>query len=106
MSSLKPFFSPKLIECFLGSATIFALDKLQPIRRAVEGLAAPRLVDLIRCEDPKLMNAFYRACADTLVCTDSVQAEEIALNYRHRAVSLNGEVAETTGTISGKYYKV
>ena len=90
---------------FLGSATIFALDKLQPIRRAVEGLPAPRLVDLIRCEDPKLMNAFYRACADTLVCTDSVQAEEIALNYRHRAVSLNGEVAETTGTISGKHHK-
>jgi chromosome segregation ATPase len=63
----------------------------------------PRLVDLIKVNDPKLMTAFYYSLRNTLVATSLEQATRIAYgqSQRHRVVTLKGEIIEISGTMSG-----
>lgn len=62
----------------------------------------PRLFDLVRVEDERLRPAFYFSLFDTLVANDLAQATRIAFGAtRFRTVSLNGDVIETSGTMSG-----
>ena len=62
----------------------------------------PRLVDLIKINDPKLQAAFYYALRDTLVAENLEQATRIAYGReRHRVVTLKGELIEPSGTMSG-----
>ena len=84
----------------VGTVTIFTLDKLRPFQPAHSNLPGPRLVDQIRCDSPQVMAAFYKACGDTLVARDPVEAERMS-GHKHRVVSVCGAVIESTGTITG-----
>lgn len=62
----------------------------------------PRLFDLIRVEDERVLPAFYFALRDTLVAENLDQGQRIAYGRRrYRVVTLGGDVIETSGTMSG-----
>ncbi|KAI0486963.1 hypothetical protein F4859DRAFT_322124 [Xylaria cf. heliscus] len=88
----------------LGRGNFMCLDKLrvrdiQPIQTP-EG--APRLFDLVRAKDDKFRPAFYHALQDTLVAKDLAQANRIAYGAkRWRVVTLDGELIDKSGTMSG-----
>jgi structural maintenance of chromosome 4 len=92
----------------LGIATFIALDRQQHLQQK---LAAPfkapagaqRLVDLVQCAKEEHRVAFYFALQDTLVCGDRQQASKIAFNgnKRHRVVTTDGVVINTSGTMEG-----
>jgi structural maintenance of chromosome 4 len=62
-----------------------------------------RLVDLIRVNDQRFLNAFYYSLRNTLVAQNLDQASRIAYgtSQRHRVVTLKGEIIEISGTMSG-----
>lgn len=88
----------------LGRGNFMCLDKLRtrdftPIRTPED---APRLFDLIRAKDDRFRPAFYHALQDTLVATDLAQANRIAYGAkRWRVVTLDGELIDKSGTMSG-----
>lgn len=88
----------------LGRGNFICLDKLrvrdvQPIQTP-EG--APRLFDLVKAKDEKFRPAFYHALQDTLVAKDLAQANRIAYGARRwRVVTLDGELIDKSGTMSG-----
>ncbi|KAF8764649.1 Structural maintenance of chromosomes protein 4 like protein [Argiope bruennichi] len=63
----------------------------------------PRLLDLIKVKDTSLLPAFFFAFHNTLVAKDLDQATRIALrgSQRYRVVTLQGEIIEPTGPMSG-----
>jgi structural maintenance of chromosome 4 len=93
----------------LGRAKFMILDKIAWAAAAMakpvttpEGV--PRLFDLITPKDDRYRPAFYFALRDTLVAKDMDQATRVAFGKdgaRWRVVTLNGEVIETTGAMSG-----
>lgn len=88
----------------LGRARFICLDKLAdynlgPIATPEN---APRLFDLVRAKDPKFLPAFYQVLRDTLVANDLPSANKIAYGAkRWRVVTLQGQVIDTSGTMSG-----
>ncbi|KAL2753243.1 hypothetical protein ACRALDRAFT_1052131 [Sodiomyces alcalophilus JCM 7366] len=88
----------------LGRGNFICLDKLrvrdlQPIQTPEN---APRLFDLIRARDDRFRPAFYHALQDTLVANDLAQANRIAYGAkRWRVVTLDGELIDKSGTMSG-----
>ncbi|MCQ2817765.1 MAG: chromosome segregation protein SMC [archaeon] len=92
----------------IGQATFIILEKIKWVepnmkRNFICPNGCQRLYDLVnRNNDPKLDIAFYFALRDTLV-TDSIQrAKQVAYgNQRQRIVTLNGELFEIYGTVSG-----
>ncbi|KAI0427163.1 condensin complex component SMC4 [Xylaria sp. FL1042] len=88
----------------LGRGNFMCLDKLrvrdiQPIQTP-EG--APRLFDLVKAKEEKFRPAFYHALQDTLVAKDLAQANRIAYGARRwRVVTLDGELIDKSGTMSG-----
>lgn len=88
----------------LGRGNFICLDKLrvrdlQPIQTPEN---APRLFDLIRAKEDKFRPAFYHALQDTLVAKDLAQANRIAYGAkRWRVVTLDGELIDKSGTMSG-----
>lgn len=92
----------------VGSGTFVALEKQEkwrePFMRKIQTPDnVPRLVDLIKVENPDLMLAFYYSLRNTLVATNLDQASKIAYGgqQRHRVVTLKGEIIEVQGTMSG-----
>ncbi|XP_028162116.1 structural maintenance of chromosomes protein 4 [Ostrinia furnacalis] len=91
----------------IGRATFIALDKQQHLIRNMEARNtypenAPRLFDLVKVKDDRVLPAFYFALRDTLVAKDLEQASRIAYGHtRYRVVTLNGDVIEIAGTMSG-----
>ncbi|MPC09379.1 Structural maintenance of chromosomes protein 4 [Portunus trituberculatus] len=91
----------------IGTATFIALDKMEKWRANCERSMTtpenvPRLYDLVRMSDDRVKTAFYFALRDTLVATDLDQASRISYQKgRHRVVTLNGELIEAVGTMSG-----
>jgi len=89
-----------------GVATFIALEKMEKWRgqasqRIDTPENVPRLFDLIKMED-NVRTAFYYAIRDTLVANNLEQASRIAYGrIKHRVVTLNGELIETSGTMSG-----
>lgn len=62
----------------------------------------PRLFDLVKPKDDKFKLVFYNVLQDTLVAKDLDQANRVAYGARRwRVVTLNGELIETAGTMSG-----
>ncbi|KAH7980690.1 hypothetical protein HPB49_018257 [Dermacentor silvarum] len=63
----------------------------------------PRLFDLVSVKNTSLLPAFYFALQDTLVANDLDQATRIGLQgrTRHRVVTLQGELVDVSGTMSG-----
>ncbi|KAJ1796159.1 Structural maintenance of chromosomes protein 4 [Coemansia sp. RSA 2399] len=88
----------------IGRARFVILDTLRkynmsPIETPEN---APRLFDLVKPADQKFLPAFYHAIGDTLVAKDMDQARHIAYGKRrYRVVTLDGNVIETFGTMSG-----
>ncbi|KAI0838547.1 nuclear condensin complex subunit Smc4 [Hypoxylon sp. FL0890] len=88
----------------LGRGNFICLDKLrvrdlQPIQTPEN---APRLFDLIRAKEDRFRPAFYHALQDTLVAKDLAQANRIAYGAnRWRVVTLDGELIDKSGTMSG-----
>lgn len=57
---------------------------------------------MIRINDQKFADAFYFAVRDTLVCEGIDLATRIAYGQkRYRVVTVNGELIEMSGTMSG-----
>ncbi|KAL1602740.1 Structural maintenance of chromosomes protein 4 [Paraconiothyrium brasiliense] len=62
----------------------------------------PRLFDLVKPKDDKFKLVFYNVLQDTLVAKDLDQANRVAYGARRwRVVTINGELIETAGTMSG-----
>ncbi|RXW12128.1 hypothetical protein EST38_g13726, partial [Candolleomyces aberdarensis] len=89
----------------LGRASFMVLEKLPSSNRmdpiqTPEGV--PRLFDLVKPKDPMYRKAFYKALGDTLVADTLDQANRIAFGARRfRVVTLDGQIIETSGAMSG-----
>ena len=88
----------------MGRGNFICLDKLRsrdlaPMRTPED---APRLFDLIKAKEDRFRPAFYHALQDTLVAKDLAQANRIAYGAkRWRVVTLDGELIDKSGTMSG-----
>ena len=84
-----------------------ALDKqkhyMQKIQANVKNPEnVPRLIDLIKPAEDRFAVAFYHGVRDTLVADDLDQASRLAYGEtRRRVVTLQGQLFETSGTLSG-----
>ncbi|PWA91971.1 structural maintenance of chromosome 3 [Artemisia annua] len=92
----------------LGVATCMIMDqqtKYKPMLKekvsTPEGV--PRLFDLIKVQDERMKPAFYAAMKNTVVAKDIDQATRIAYGGKEfwRVVTLNGDLFEQSGTMSG-----
>jgi structural maintenance of chromosome 4 len=94
-----------------GRARFIVLDEQQHFAAAMEGRSewpagTQRLFDLVQTED-KFKPAFYFALRDTLVASTLDDANVAAFGpgksgkAQHRVVTLNGEIIDTSGTMSG-----
>ncbi|PHH80797.1 hypothetical protein CDD80_6887 [Ophiocordyceps camponoti-rufipedis] len=88
----------------LGRGNFICLDKLRArdlsTMETPEG--APRLFDLVKAKADEFRPAFYHAMQDTLVAKDLAQANRIAYGAkRWRVVTLQGELIDKSGTMSG-----
>lgn len=62
----------------------------------------PRLFDLVKPKDPRFAPAFYHQLRDTLVAQDLAHANRIAYGaQRWRVVTLDGQLIDKSGTMSG-----
>ncbi|ELU02991.1 hypothetical protein CAPTEDRAFT_224718 [Capitella teleta] len=91
----------------VGVATFILLDKMarwkDHCRKKISTPEnVPRLFDLVRVQDQNVLPAFYHALRDTLVSKDLSQATKIAYGKtRYRVVTLNGQLIDQSGTMSG-----
>ncbi|EEB05847.2 condensin complex subunit Cut3 [Schizosaccharomyces japonicus yFS275] len=88
----------------LGRASFILLDKLA--RRNLSRIStpenSPRLFDLIKFKDEKFAPAFYSVLQNTLVANDLEQANRLAYGAkRWRVVTLEGQVIDKSGTMTG-----
>ena len=88
----------------LGRANFILLDKLSqrdlsPIQTPEN---VPRLFDLVKPKDKKFASAFYSVMQNTVVAQDLQQANRIAYGAkRWRVVTLDGQLIDVSGTMSG-----
>merc|ERR1719265_1010468 len=92
----------------LGRATCICLQKIRDKEREAKQDVTtpenvPRLVDLIKPSKPEYQVAFFFALHHTLVAKDLEQATRIGLGGRSRwrVVTLEGQMIETSGAMSG-----
>ena len=88
----------------LGRANIILLDRLA--RRDMSQLNTPedvpRLFDLVKAKDEKFLPAFFSVLQNTLVAKNLEQANRIAYGARRwRVVTLDGQLIDVSGTMSG-----
>lgn len=93
----------------LGVATFLILEKQKQLEKKMqepvmppEGI--PRLFDLVKVNDDRIKVAFYYAFRDTLCAHDLDQASRIAYGADkrwRRIVTLEGQLIESSGTMSG-----
>lgn len=88
----------------LGRANFILLDRLP--RRDLSPIQTPenvpRLFDLVKPRDAKFASAFYSVLRDTIVAKDLTQANRIAYGAkRWRVVTLEGQLIDVSGTMSG-----
>ena len=88
----------------LGRANIILLDRLA--RRDMSELdtpeGVPRLFDLVKAKDMIFQPAFFSVLQNTLVAKDLEQANRIAYGTRRwRVVTLDGQLIDVSGTMSG-----
>lgn len=88
----------------LGRANFILLDKLA--QRDLSAIQTPenvpRLFDLIKPKDERFAPAFYSIMQNTLVAKDLEQANRIAYGARRwRVVTLDGQLIDVSGTMSG-----
>lgn len=91
----------------IGFANFICLDKLRkfnmsPISIPGNPASVKRLFDLISCDNPKFLPAFYSKLFDTLVASNLSEAKTVAYGpKRFRVVTLDGKLVDTSGTMSG-----
>ncbi|XP_029883863.1 structural maintenance of chromosomes protein 4 isoform X2 [Aquila chrysaetos chrysaetos] len=96
----------------IGVATFIALDKMAVWEKKMQKIPTPenvpRLFDLVKVEDEKVRLAFYFALRDTLVTNNLEEATRIAFRKekRWRVVTLQGQIIEQSGTMTGGGRKV
>uniref|UniRef100_A0A8C0U8K6 Structural maintenance of chromosomes protein 4 n=1 Tax=Cyanistes caeruleus TaxID=156563 RepID=A0A8C0U8K6_CYACU len=96
----------------IGVATFIALDKMAVWEKEMKKIPtpenAPRLFDLVKVKDPKVRLAFYFALRNTLVAKNLEEATRIAFQKekRWRVVTLQGQIIEVSGTMTGGGGKV
>ncbi|WEW60129.1 Structural maintenance of chromosomes protein 4 [Emydomyces testavorans] len=88
----------------LGRANFILLDRLP--RRDMSPIftpdSVPRLFDLVKPVESKFSPAFYSVLQNTLVAKDLEQANKIAYGPRRwRVVTLDGQLIDLSGTMSG-----
>ncbi|TIC27935.1 RecF/RecN/SMC protein [Wallemia mellicola] len=88
----------------VGRATFIVLEQLagkNPTKVATPE-NAPRLIDLVKPKKKEYIPAFYKALGNTLVAKDLSQGNRIAYGkQRWRVVTLQGNVIEASGAMSG-----
>ncbi|KFV04464.1 Structural maintenance of chromosomes protein 4, partial [Tauraco erythrolophus] len=96
----------------IGVATFIALDKMAVWEKKMEKIPTPentpRLFDLVKVEDETVRPAFYFALRDTLVTNNLEDATRVAFqkDRRWRVVTLQGQIIEQSGTMTGGGDKV
>ncbi|XP_009702200.1 PREDICTED: structural maintenance of chromosomes protein 4 [Cariama cristata] len=91
----------------IGAATFIALDKMTVWEKKTQKIPTPenipRLFDLVEVEDEKIRLAFYFALRDTLVTNNLEEATRVAFqkDKRWRVVTLQGQIIEQSGTMTG-----
>ncbi|XP_039509913.1 structural maintenance of chromosomes protein 4 [Pimephales promelas] len=91
----------------IGVATFIGLDKMKVWQQSMGPISTPdnipRLFDMVRVKDESVRPAFYFALRDTLVARDLEQATRVAFqkDKRWRVVTLQGQVIEQAGTMTG-----
>uniref|UniRef100_A0A8C5TY51 Structural maintenance of chromosomes protein n=1 Tax=Malurus cyaneus samueli TaxID=2593467 RepID=A0A8C5TY51_9PASS len=96
----------------IGVATFIALDKMAVWEKKMQKIPTPqntpRLFDLVQVQDDKVRLAFYFALRDTLVAKNLEEATRIAFQKekRWRVVTLQGQIIEVSGTMTGGGGKV
>ncbi|GBG74228.1 hypothetical protein CBR_g17940 [Chara braunii] len=93
----------------LGVATFLILEKQLHLQgemnqRVQTPEGAPRLFDLVRVRDERLLPAFYFALRNTVVATNLDKGTRIAYGADRRfrrVVTLDGQLFESSGTMSG-----
>lgn len=91
----------------VGRATFLILEKIAWVESKMkENFKIPnnceRLFDIVKYKNQRLAVAFYFALRDTLVAPDLKTATQVAYgSVRNRVVTLNGELIEISGTMSG-----
>jgi structural maintenance of chromosome 4 len=88
----------------LGRANFICLDKLP--QRDLSDIETPenvpRLFDLVKSKDDRFLPAFFSVLQNTLVAKDMDQANRIAYGAkRWRVVTLEGQLIDKSGTMSG-----
>lgn len=95
----------------LGRANFVLLNSLGISSEALAPIDTPenvpRLFDLVKPRDPRFAPAFYHQLRDTLVAKDLAHANRIAYGAkRWRVVTLDGQLIDKSGTMSGGGNKV
>ncbi|XP_063061725.1 structural maintenance of chromosomes protein 4 [Engraulis encrasicolus] len=91
----------------IGVATFIGLDKMKVWESKMGSIRTPdnipRLFDMVMVNDEAVKPAFYFALRDTLVAKDLEQATKVAFqkDKRWRVVSLQGQIIEMAGTMTG-----
>lgn len=90
----------------LGRATIMCIESIQQkdTRKIQTPENAPRLFDLVTPKEPKYAALFFHLLTNTLVANDLDQGNRLAFgsgNRRWRVVTLDGQLIETSGAMSG-----
>ncbi|KAK3513079.1 hypothetical protein QTP70_000984 [Hemibagrus guttatus] len=91
----------------IGVATFIGLDKMKVWERNMKTISTPenipRLFDMVKVKDDSVLPAFYFALRDTLVAKDLEQATRLAFqkDKRWRVVTLQGQIIEQAGTMTG-----
>lgn len=92
----------------LGRTTCICLSQIQNLQKEFAAVVqtpedTPRLVDVIKPAKPEYTIAFFFALRHTLVAKDLEQATRIGLQgrTRWRVVTLDGQLIDTSGTMSG-----
>ncbi|NXA23123.1 SMC4 protein, partial [Ibidorhyncha struthersii] len=96
----------------IGVATFIALDKMTVWEKRMEKIPTPentpRLFDLVKVEEEKVLPAFYFALRDTLVANNLEEGTRVAFqkDKRWRVVTLKGHIIEQSGTMIGGGSKI
>lgn len=88
----------------LGRANFICLDRLP--QRDLSPMSTPencpRLFDLVKSQDERFRPAFFSVLQNTLVAQDLQQANRVAYGaQRWRVVTLDGQLIDKSGTMSG-----
>ncbi|KAG8581109.1 hypothetical protein GDO81_007551 [Engystomops pustulosus] len=96
----------------VGVATFIGLDKMKVWEKGLNTIRTPenipRLFDMVKVKDEHIRPAFYFALRDTLVADNLDQATRVAFqkDKRWRVVTLQGQIIEQSGTMTGGGGKV